>query len=217
MSDLPTLPIPVDAERIPAALAAPKGKRKVKPASVEPFVAAPATWPDETPASADPIAAAPAHTPIEEPTMATNPETVTQTTVTKAQAMFGEMNERAKGAMERGATLVAEMNDFAKGNVEALVESGRIAVAGLQTMAQDNAASVRKHFEDATAQARTLATAKSPTELMKLHGDFVRQQFDAMVAETSRSTEAALKLAGEVAQPISNRFALAAEKVRHAA
>ena len=40
---------------------------------------------------------------------------------------------------------------------------------------------------------------------------------DAMVAETSKSTELMLKLANDVAQPISNRVALAAEKVRAAA
>jgi hypothetical protein len=35
-----------------------------------------------------------------------------------------------------------------------------------------------------------------------------------MVAQTSRGTEATLKLAGDVAQPISNRVAVAAEKMK---
>ena len=38
-----------------------------------------------------------------------------------------------------------------------------------------------------------------------------------MVAETSKNTEAMLKLAGEVAQPISNRLALAADRFKAAA
>ena len=41
--------------------------------------------------------------------------------------------------------------------------------------------------------------------------------FDAMVQQTSRNTEAMLKLAGEVVQPLSNRAALAAEKLKIAA
>ena len=118
--------------------------------------------------------------------MATTIENVAQNTGAKAEQMFGDMNERAKGAMEKGAAMFAELNSFNKGNVEALVESGKIAVAALQTMGQDRAA-------------------------------YVRKQFDALVAETSRSTEAMLKLAGEVAQPISNRVALATEKMKQAA
>ena len=53
--------------------------------------------------------------------------------------------------------------------------------------------------------------------LFKLQSDYVRSAFDSIVAETSKNTEAMLKLAGEVAQPISNRVAVAAEKVKIAA
>ena len=86
-----------------------------------------------------------------------------------------------------------------------------------QTLAQGQAAYVRKQFEEVTAAARTLAGVKSPTEFVKLQGDYVRQQFDGAVAEMSRSTEAMLKLAGEVAQPVANRVAVAVEKVKMAA
>ena len=133
------------------------------------------------------------------------------------QAVFGDVNERAKNNVEKSAKLVEEFAELTKGNVEALVESGKIAVAGVQSMAEHQAAYVRKQLEDATAAARTMAGVKSPTEFVKLQGDYVRQQFDAMVAETSRSTETMLKLAGDAAQPLSNRFAVAAEKVKTAA
>ena len=144
-------------------------------------------------------------------------ENVTHDTAAKTQAMFGDMGGRAQDAMQKGAAMFADWNNFSRGNVEALVESGKIAMSGLSTLAQDRAAYARKQMEDTTAAVRTMASAKSPTEFVKLQGDFVRDQFDALVVETSRSTEATLKLAGEVAQPLSNRFAIAADKVRHAA
>ena len=215
MSDLNvTLPTPESAENIPAALAAPKGKRKAaRPADA--FPGGPATFADD--ASSLPPAAASADTPIEEPIMADTIENVTETATQKTQAMFGEMKDRAEGAMGKGQALFADWTDMNKGNVEALVESGKLAVAGMQTLAQDRAAFVRGQFEATTAAFRSMTSVKSPTDFVKLSGDLLRQQFDAMVAETSRSTEQALKLAGEVAQPISNRMALAAEKVRLAA
>ncbi|HEU0045613.1 phasin family protein [Sphingomonas sp.] len=220
MSDLPTLTDLGSAESIPAALAAPKPKKGKGYKNDEGFVAAPATFSDAA-VAVQPTSALPADTVDEEPTMATTIENMTDTSTQQgantAQAMFGDMNGRAKDAMEKSTKLFAEMNGFTKGNVEALVESGKLAFAGMQSMAQEQAAYVRKQFEGATEAARTMATVKSPTEFVKLQGDYIRQQFDAMVAQTSHSTEAVLKLAGEVAQPISNRVAVAVEKIKQAA
>lgn len=144
-------------------------------------------------------------------------ETIMTKTTETGQKIFADMNERAKAAVSKGQEMFADANEFNKGNVEALVESGKIAVAGFQSLGQDAAEYGRKSFETATAAFKGMAQVKSPTELAKLHADFVRGQFDSLVAEASRSTEAMLKLAGEVAQPISNRFAVAAEKVKIAA
>lgn len=135
----------------------------------------------------------------------------------KTTAMFGGMNDRAKGAMEKGAKLVEDATAFGKDNVEAIVESSRIAAKGFESLGQDMADYSRRSFESATATLRTLSSVKSPTEFLQLQGDLMRQSFDALVAQTSRSTETMLKLAGEVAQPISNRMAVAADKMKVAA
>lgn len=146
-------------------------------------------------------------------TMATTFETNTA----KAQALFADWNDRTKAAVEKSTKLVEEANEFAKGNLEAVVESSRIAAKGFETLGQDAAEYGRKSFESATAALKTLAAVKSPTEFFKLQSDFVRGAFDSYVAEASKNTEAVLKLAGDAAQPLSNRFAVAAEKVKTAA
>ena len=212
--DLPSPESLDTAVSIPAVLAAPRRKKSKS------IGLAASVTPDAAP-FIHPTAAEPAESATEEPIMATNFENVVEHTVTdagnKAHTFTADMNTRAKEAMEKGTKFFADMNGFTKDNVEALVESGKIAVAGAQTMAQDQAAYVRKQFEAATAAARELAGVKSPTEFVKLQGDYVRQQFDGAVAEMSRSTEAMLKLVGAVAQPISNRVAVAVEKVKLAA
>lgn len=159
---------------------------------------------------AKPPRAAPAATAAKDVTMDT-----IKTMTEKTQAMFAGAD--AKGAMEKGQKMFDEMNSFSKGNIEAIVESTKIAAKGFESLGQDAVAYAKKSFEEATAAAKTLASVKSPTEFMKLQSDYVRSAFDMMVAETSRSTETMLKLAGEVAQPISNRVAIAAEKVKIAA
>ena len=135
----------------------------------------------------------------------------------QAKAMFADAAERAKGVAAKGQMMLGEVAEFNKGNVEAIVESSRIAAKGMEQFGQSAAAYVRSQFEEAQAQARTLASAGSPTEFLKLQGDFARTAFDRLVAETSKNTEAMLKLAGEVAQPLSNRMALAADRMKAAA
>ena len=171
-----------------------------------------------------PIAAPVADQPAAAPAIMTKDETmdtIDQTTTTdaadKAQAMFADANDRAQTALDKGQKLFDEMNAFGKGNIEAIVESSKIAVRGVETLGQDAAAYAKTSFEHAAAAVRSLATVKSPTEFMKLQNDYVRTSFDAMVAEGSRSTERMLKLVGEVVQPISNRIAIAAEKAKLAA
>ena len=140
-----------------------------------------------------------------------------ETNVAKAQAFFADFNDRAKGAVEKSTALIAEANEFAKGNVEAIVESSKIAAKGLESFGQDAAEYGRKSFESATAAMKTLATVKSPTDFFKLQSDYFRTSFDSYVAEASKNTEALIKLAGEAAQPLSNRVAVAAEKAKIAA
>jgi phasin family protein len=144
-------------------------------------------------------------------------EDTAKKTAAKAETLFAEFNDRAKAAFEKSTKLFDEANEFAKGNVEAVVESSKIAAKGFETFGQDAAEYGRKSFENATAAAKSFAAVKSPTDLFKLQSDYVRSAFDSLVAETSKNTESLLKLAGEIAQPLSNRAAVAVEKIKVAA
>ncbi len=128
----------------------------------------------------------------------------------KAKTMFADANAKSTKAFE-------DMNEFSKGNIEAIVESGKIAAKGMEAMGQDAAEYSRKQFEGVTAALKSLSSVKSPTDFLKLQSDYARSAFDSLVAQTSKNTEAMLKLVGEVAQPISNRVAVAVEKVKIAA
>lgn len=148
---------------------------------------------------------------------ATKGTDIMENTIEKTQALFADFNERAKAAVEKNTKLAGEFTEFAKGNVEALVESGKIAAKGFETLGQDAAEYSRKSFENATATLKNLSAVKTPADFFKLQSDYVRSVFDSVVAETSKNTEAFIKLAGDAAQPISSRVAVAVEKVKTAA
>ena len=132
----------------------------------------------------------------------------------KAQAMLGDMQGRVKSNLEKTAKMGEELVDFAKGNVEALMTSARVAAKASETLGQEAADYSRKSFEQATAAFKSFATVKSPTELFQLQSDYAKSSFDQAVAEASRLSEAMMKFAGEIAQPLSNRYAMAAEKMK---
>ncbi len=141
-------------------------------------------------------------------------KTFTAETTEKATEMFKDVTARAKTAFEKSSDVAKDVTAFNKDNLEAVVESGKIAVKGVQTAAQTAADFTRKNFEATTTMLKSVAAVKSPTELMKVQGDFAKSQFEAAVAEMSKSSEFTLKLMGEMFQPISNRYSVAAEMVK---
>ncbi len=72
-------------------------------------------------------------------------------------------------------------------------------------------------FETATADLKEIAAIKSPTELFQIQGKLARRNFDALVAFSSKSSEAFVKLANEGFAPLSGRVSLAADKISKAA
>ncbi|HEV2816366.1 MAG TPA: phasin family protein [Allosphingosinicella sp.] len=129
-------------------------------------------------------------------------------------AVIGDVNARAKTAFEKSAKIVEELADLTRGNVEAIVASSKVAARGVETLGQDAAEYSRKSFEDASAALKRFAEVKSATDFFKLQGDYARSAFDAAVAESARMSETVMKLAGDVAEPINSRYAVAAERVK---
>lgn len=134
----------------------------------------------------------------------------------RLQAVFGDVNERARTQIERNSRIAEQFTELSKGNVEAMVASTKIVAKGLETVGQEVAEYSRKSFEDASAALKGFAEVKSATDFFRLQSDFVRGQFDGFVAESSKLSETMIKLAGDVAEPLASRYSVAAERVKAA-
>jgi phasin family protein len=119
--------------------------------------------------------------------------------------------------MERGTRLLEEMTELTRGNVEAIVASSKVAARGVETLGQEAAEYGRKSFEEASAALKSFAEVKSATDFFKLQSDYARSAFDSLVAESSKISEQVIKIAGEVAEPITSRYSVAAERVKNIA
>jgi phasin family protein len=132
------------------------------------------------------------------------------------QQVFGDVNERARTQIERNTRIAEEMTELGRGNVEAMVASTKVAAKGVETIGHDVAELSRKSFEEASAALRGFAEIKSPTDFFRLQGEFARGQFDTFVAQGAKLSEALIKLAGDVAEPLAGRYTVAAERVKAA-
>ena len=135
----------------------------------------------------------------------------------RMQTVFADAGERSQDLVRKSQAKAGEITELAKANIEALTEAGRIAATGVRSIGQDALASSRQGFEQASTSLKTLADAKSPTEFFQIQSDLAKASFDRVVAEGSKFAEAMVKLAGEAAQPLSNRATINAERINEIA
>jgi phasin family protein len=203
----PVVAAPAKAEPVKAA---PKAKPAPKPT---PKIVAKST--KVVPVPVKTTAAPKAAKPKETPKMTA--ETTTKEFTAKIQSAVKDATSKAKTFAEKAQANAGEFGEFAKGNVEAVVESTKILAAGFQGMGKSYVAETKTAFETMTADVKDLAAAKTPTEFFEKQSAILRKNFDAAVANSSKTSEAVLKLAGEAFQPLSTRVSLAMEKVKKAA
>jgi len=133
------------------------------------------------------------------------------------QDAMGQAQAKAQAAFEKSSNLMGEAGEFAKGNVEAMIQSSKIFAEGMQQIGSTMVAESRTAFEAMTGDIKELASAKSPTDFVKLQSEMVRKNFDSAVAYGSKNTETYLKLMSDAFAPLSSRVSLAVEKARQVA
>ncbi|MGB3754581.1 MAG: phasin family protein [Parerythrobacter sp.] len=147
----------------------------------------------------------------------TTAKATTEDMTAKLKDGVAELQTRAQTVYGKGSELASEMGEFAKGNAEAMVESGKIVVSGVQHIAKTQFEDGKTAVQVMTADVKEMAAVKSPTELVQLQGKLVSRNFDATIAQVSKTTGMWVKLANDAFAPISGRMSVAMEKVRSAA
>ena len=135
---------------------------------------------------------------------------------TRAEALTADFNAKAKDAFSKSSKLAEEAVEFNKANVEALVEAGKIAAKGLETLGQEGVAFARKSFEDTSAALKGYTAVKTPADFFKLYAENSKKAFDAAVAQTSKTSELVVKLTNDSFAPISNRVSVITSKMKAA-
>jgi phasin family protein len=114
--------------------------------------------------------------------------------------------------MDKAIKTAEEFVSFGQGNVEALMKSSQIWVAGVQDLSKHFAATAQTQFDETMSTFKALSSVKSLKEAMELQSKLAHASVEKAVAETGKLTDASLKLAEQALAPITARVTLAVEK-----
>jgi phasin family protein len=129
-----------------------------------------------------------------------------------AAAGFEQTQAKVKEHMDKAIRTAEELVSFGQGNLEAVVKSGQIFAAGMQDLSQQFAAHAQAALNDTFSTFKALTGVRSFKEAVELQTGFARATVEKNLSETSRMTEASLKLAEQSLAPIAARVTLTVEK-----
>lgn len=141
-------------------------------------------------------------------------EKVTSDAMAQGKVNLETAVEKGQEMMGQAVKSMSDISEFAKGNVEAAMASAKAATAGIETIMNTVVEHGKKSFEESTAAMKAMAAVKSPSELLQLQNEFAKARFDHAVSVWSHMSETWLKVAGDVAQPMSSRLAVAGDHLK---
>jgi phasin family protein len=110
-----------------------------------------------------------------------------------------------------------KITSFGQGNVEAIVKSSQVWAAGCQAISKTMAATAQANLDQTMSTWKAMLSIKSLKEAMDLRTSLTHASIETVFAETSKLTNASMKLAEETIAPITERITLAAEKFKNPA
>lgn len=134
-----------------------------------------------------------------------------ETEVTKASSMSEASQLQIKEGITRTMKTAEEVVAFSQGNVEAMIKSGQIWSAGMQDLSKQMASSMQASYEEAMAAFKAMTSVKSLKEAVDLQVGFARSAVEKSMTESSKYTDASMKLAEQAIAPISSRMTMAVE------
>ena len=118
---------------------------------------------------------------------------------------------KLKEGVQKAVKQSEEMMAFGQGNMEAMIKASQIYASGFQDISKHFAASSKESLEESMAFTKSLMGVKSVKEAVDLQTGFAKSSIEKAVAESSKLTDASVKLAEMAIASLTARVALAVE------
>jgi phasin family protein len=129
----------------------------------------------------------------------------TDQAIAQTRAAFEQMAIKSREALEQGVKTADVVTGMARGNMEAFLESSRVASGGLQVIAREVAAYSKENLERTTSAARALTQAKTAPEFMRLQNEFAQAQFASTIGEVTKLSETMFKMMTDIFAPLQKQ------------
>jgi len=106
---------------------------------------------------------------------------------------------------------------FGKENLEAFTAAGKIWAAGVQELTQQVAATAKASIEESVETFKALSSVKSVKEAIELQSAYSKAAVAKALAESTKLTEASMKLTEQALAPITARVTVAVQAFSKAA
>ena len=137
--------------------------------------------------------------------------------VAKATAGFEATQAKMKEGVEKAMKTAEELVAFSKGNMEAMVKSSQIWATGMQDLSKHMAAAAQASMDQSMSAFKALTAVKSLKDAFELQSSFARSAMEKSMTESSKITDASMKLTEQAMAPITARVTVAVEKFAKAA
>ncbi len=101
-----------------------------------------------------------------------------------------------------------DLKALTKGNADAMAEASATMIRGAEQVSWQVAAFAQASLEKSVATSKAAFTARSFRDLINLQNTYVRQSFEALVAETTKLQNLSVKVTNEALAPLSTRVNL---------
>ncbi|MBF0392485.1 MAG: phasin family protein [Alphaproteobacteria bacterium] len=99
-----------------------------------------------------------------------------------------------------------EMMAFGKGNVEAVVQSGTVAVKGMEELGKLYTDYTNLSIAKANEAVKALSSCKTPQEFMQLQTKLTRDGIESFISDSRKLAEITAGVVNKSIEPLAARF-----------
>lgn len=134
--------------------------------------------------------------------------------VTKAyDQALSACKDTVQKAFPQAAGRFEELAGLQRANLEAVFAAGTKAMKSAESFSEEVIAFNKKAMEESVANAKKLFECNTMQEVVEFQTDLACAQLEAMLAQGTKMTDLALRMAGEIVEPMQARIGETVEKL----
>ncbi len=106
---------------------------------------------------------------------------------------------------------------FNKDSLDAVVQSGTKLANGFEQIAKEAFSFAGRSFESAVEASQQFAACKTPADVLQLQTKLAKDNWETMVAETTKLSDLSASVVKSAVEPLSSRYKTAYEAATKAA